>query len=60
MGRRKKLCNNTDIPQDQIERIARCLLPDILSFFESEEGQKEFAAWKQQQDLRDSKDTSDN
>lgn len=59
MGRRKKLCNDTDIPQDQIERIARCLLPDILSFFDSEEGQKEFAAWKQQ-DLRDSKDTSDN
>ena len=40
MGRQKKLCNDTDIPQDQIERIARCLLPDILSFFESEEGQK--------------------
>lgn len=48
MGRRKKLCNDTDIPQDQIERIARCLLPDMRSFFESEEGQKEFAAWKQQ------------
>ncbi|MGO5095398.1 hypothetical protein ACTQ34_06170 [Agathobaculum sp. LCP25S3_E8] len=46
-GRRKKLINNTTIPQHQIEAIARCLLPDILHFYESEEGQKEFAKWKQ-------------
>ena len=43
MGRRKKLINNTDIPQHQIEAIARCILPDILAFYESEEGQREFA-----------------
>ena len=46
MSRRKKLTNNTDIPQHQIEAIARCLLPDILAFYESEEGQREFAEWK--------------
>ena len=46
MGRRKKLINNTNIPQHQIEAIARCLLPDILAFYESEEGQREFAEWK--------------
>ena len=34
MGRRKKLINNTDIPQHQIEAIARCILPDILAFYE--------------------------
>ena len=45
MGRRKKLINNTTIPQHQIEAIARCILPDILAFYESEEGQREFAAW---------------
>ena len=50
MGRRKKVINNTNIPQYQIEAIARCIMPDILAFYESEEGQKEFAEWKRQQD----------
>lgn len=50
MSRRKKLVNRTDIPQYQIEAIARCIMPDILAFYESEEGQREFAAWKAQQD----------
>ena len=34
----------------QVEAIARCLLPDILAFFESEEGQREFAQWKKEQE----------
>ena len=46
MGRRKKLINDTNIPQHQIEAIARCIFPDVLAFYESEEGQREFAAWK--------------
>ncbi len=50
MGRRKKLINNTNIPQYKIEAIARCIMPDILALFESEEGQKEFAQWKRQQE----------
>ena len=50
MGRRKKLINNTDIPQHQIETIARCIMPDILAFYESEEGQREFAEWKKQRE----------
>ncbi len=50
MSRRKKLVNNTNIPQHEIEAIARCLLPDILAFYESEEGQKEFARWKAEQE----------
>ena len=50
MGRRKKLINNTDIPQHHIEAIARCILPDILVFYESEEGQREFAEWKKQRE----------
>ena len=51
MGRRKKLINNSAIPQHQIEAIARCILPDILAFYESEEGQREFAEWKKQREL---------
>lgn len=46
MSRRKKLTNNSDIPQHEIENIARILLPDFLAYYESEEGQREFAEWK--------------
>ena len=49
MVRKKKLINNTSIPQREIEIIARCIFPDILAFYESEEGQREFAEWKAQQ-----------
>ena len=45
--KRKK--NKSGIPQHEIEALARCLLPDIQRFFESEEGQKEFAKWKKEQ-----------
>lgn len=54
MGRKKKLINNSDIPQHAIETVARCLLPDIIAYYESEEGQREFAEWmQQQQDCKD-------
>ena len=45
MGRRKKLINNSGIPQHENEHIARCILPDILAYYESEEGQQEFQKW---------------
>lgn len=53
MGRRKKPINNTDIPQYQIEAIARRILPDILAFYESEEGQREFSEWKKQREMEE-------
>ncbi len=31
-------------------KIARCIMPDILAFYESEEGQREFAEWKKQRE----------
>ena len=37
MSRRKKLTNNSGIPQHALENIARILLPDILAYYESEE-----------------------
>ena len=46
MGRKKKRINNSDIPQHEIEHIARCILPDILAYYESEEGQREFREWQ--------------
>ena len=55
MSRRKKLINNTAIPQHQIEAIARCILPDLLAFYgKSEEGQREFAEWKKTAGNRES------
>ena len=35
-----------------IETVARCLWPDIQAFFESEEGQREFAVWKAEQERK--------
>lgn len=51
MGRRKKLINNSGIPQHEIEKIARCIFSDILAFYESKEGQREFTEWKRQREM---------
>ena len=37
------------IPDDALEALARCLLPAIRSYFDSDEGQREFAEWKSRQ-----------
>lgn len=38
----------TGIPRHEVEALARALLPEIQRFFESEEGQRELAVWKEQ------------
>ena len=38
-----------EIPDFEVESLARCLLPAIRSYFESPEGQAAFEAWKQAQ-----------
>ena len=43
---------STDIPQHEIESLARCLLPKIQAFFESEEGKREFEEWKEKQRVK--------
>jgi len=50
----------TDIPQDVIESLAATFLPDIRAFFESEEGKKEFAEWKEQQKLKEALNDNNN
>lgn len=40
------------IPYHEVEALARVLLPEILAFFESEEGQREYAEWKVQQEAQ--------
>ena len=39
----------TGIPYHEVDALARVLLPEIQKFFESEEGQREFQKWKEQQ-----------
>lgn len=33
------------ISEDAAETLVRCFLPDIVSFFQSENGRKEFEEW---------------
>ena len=49
---------DTNIPQHEIEALARCLLPEIQKFFESTEGQKEFDEWKAQRAKETEKERS--
>ena len=39
-----------DIPDDLIKEIARCLAPNIVAFFETEEAKREFEEWKLEQE----------
>ena len=40
------------MPKYVLQAIVDDMLPDIRAFFESEEGKKEFAKWKEQQKLK--------
>lgn len=39
-----------DVPDYAIERLARCLLPMIREYYESEEGRQELAEWRHRQE----------
>ena len=53
MPRRKKPNDcGTGIPCHEVKALARVLLPEIQAFFESEEGQREFAEWKAKQQAK--------
>lgn len=43
------------IPDKVRMEIASCLLPDIIAFFESDKGQKEFEEWKKQKQFINNK-----
>ena len=50
MAKKKVNDYGTGIPYHEVEALARVLLPEIQAFFESEEGQREFAEGKAQRD----------
>lgn len=35
-----------EIPDELLKEIARCLLPDIIKFLESDKGKEEFEKWR--------------
>ena len=41
-----------EIPEDLIKEIARCLAPNIVAFFETEEAKREFEEWKLEQEKK--------
>lgn len=50
MGRRKKIINNTGIPDYKIEALARAIMPDLIEYCRSEQGQREYAEYKLQKE----------
>lgn len=46
---KKRKDYGTGIPEHEVEALARCLLPEIQKFFESEDGKREFEEWKKKQ-----------
>ena len=53
MPRRKKPNDyGTGILYHEVEALARVLLPEIQAFFESEDGQREYAEWKAKQQAK--------
>ena len=49
MNKKKKSTNISPYPDDVIDRLARAFYPAILACWNSEEGQREFAAWQAEQ-----------
>ena len=39
------------IPKDKVEAIAEMILPDIIAFFQTDEGKKVFEEWKNEKTL---------
>ena len=49
MNKKKKSTNIFPYPDEVIDRLARAFYPAILAYWNSEEGQRDFAAWQAEQ-----------
>ena len=49
MNKKKKSTNTSPYPDEVIDRLARAFYPAILACWNSEEGQRKFAAWQEEQ-----------
>lgn len=45
------------VPDHVVESLARCILPSIRKYFDSEAGQKEFEEWKSKKGWSDTKNS---
>ena len=59
LNKKKKVVNTSIYPDEVIERLARCFYPAILECFNSEEGQRAFAAWQADQARLTAKEKQD-
>ena len=53
LNKKKKSTNTSPYPDEVIDRLARAFYPAILACWNSEEGQREFAAWQAEQGVPD-------
>ena len=51
--------DESQVPADEIEALARRLLPSIRSYFASEEGMATFEEWKLQQNAKESSEPAE-
>ena len=49
LNKKKKSTNTSPYPDEVIDRLARAFYPAILACWNSEEGQRKFAAWQAEQ-----------
>ena len=49
LNKKKKSTSTSPYPDEVIDRLARAFYPAILACWNSEEGQREFAAWQAEQ-----------
>ena len=49
LNKKKKSTNTSPYPDEAIERLARAFYPAILACWNSEQGQRKFAAWQAEQ-----------
>ena len=49
LNKKEKSTNTSLYPDEVIDRLARAFYPAILACWNSEEGQREFAAWQAEQ-----------
>ena len=48
--------NDIELPQSVIDSFARFLVPEIRKYYNSEQGQREFAEWNKKQQSKKDKD----
>ena len=49
LNKKEKSTNTSPYPDEVIDRLARAFYPALLACWNSEEGQREFAAWQAEQ-----------